>query len=375
MIERFVPVPYAALSIAGPDGEVAVLRLYRRAHTSGWEPFPTNERELMAEWGLNQRKVSSILRALADATLIEVMHEGGKFGRTTVRVLKPYVEKRSAAGDPLAIAAARKRQPSARPAIVAAGDPLAIAAGALEGTRAQNRTEPNHELREREIAEADLAVANASAWSTFIAPGSLFAMTSAADQVVIRFVVANGYAAKDVQIVSDWLLHSEHREAWFFREGRFPWTSVCNARWPQRVELARAWDSAGRMDTAAPVRRGRKASAPAFRHPPYSPTMTDAERGVPPPEPGPIFAVLPGPRTVWTSALPLWERTLERMCKVIGPQDTATWLRPASPEIADGQLVLTVSNHYYSDWIRENYGDSLREASECGIGFRHREEL
>lgn len=88
MAERYVPVPYRALDVAGDEGIGAVAQLYRRAHSLRWGWFPVTERELARAWRLTNRKVWALLDGLVVAGLIEVQ-KGDKRRPTKVRVADP----------------------------------------------------------------------------------------------------------------------------------------------------------------------------------------------------------------------------------------------------------------------------------------------
>jgi hypothetical protein len=85
---RFLAVPYDALGIVGPDHELAVLRLYRRAHGVGWSEFTTTDRALAAEWSCSTRAVRTVLDALEAAELL-VLIRGDARKPTRIRVLCP----------------------------------------------------------------------------------------------------------------------------------------------------------------------------------------------------------------------------------------------------------------------------------------------
>ena len=92
-------------------------------------------------------------------------------------------------------------------------------------------------------------------------------------------------------------------------------------------------------------------------------------------EAGPVVRTLLGPTTAETDAAGLWTRTLARMGDRIGRQDVEIWLRPCEAAIADGRLVITVSNAYYTEWVCDEYGDALVAEAGCGIGFRERDRI
>ncbi len=71
-IDGFVPVPHEALNAFEVGEWHAVMDLYKRAHALRWRPFRFTERSLCERWKLSNRRVWSILDALADLGLLEV---------------------------------------------------------------------------------------------------------------------------------------------------------------------------------------------------------------------------------------------------------------------------------------------------------------
>lgn len=233
MGERFAPIPYSALAIAGTDGRLAVLDLYTRGHTCGWRAFHASSRELAATWGVDRRRVARILDDLSAAGMVEMAGGDVMFTSRSIRVVCPHEESapETVQTDSLL---SLMRAPDAAP--VRAPDHAPTRAG--EDSRAQTepkRTEENR-TEKRQTSTTDWKAwpstleehAIAARYAVLMKELELPNIPTKPEVNSIRRLLNDGTPVKDILDVLDWSCKSDHFTAASNRKGGYlrsetPW--------------------------------------------------------------------------------------------------------------------------------------------------------
>jgi hypothetical protein len=283
---RYAPVPYDALAVAGDDAEYAVFDLYRRAHLAGWGELVITERQLTERWKLGNRRVWSLLEALVEAGFLVIVQRGDKRRPTRIRLLDPAPEDaeataaqhrdqhRKASATSKTDEQQREQSPNAQHGAKHSGtDQNSIVRE--EDTRAQTGPDrPDQDDPPREGTHArdgappaltpeldgyrELIACQSHGWQEG-------RPLSPKDQRKIRDALKAGHDVNALLLLAWWAWKAPDREAEFFRSKQLGWSSLLNDRLRVRLDMARAWDAAGRPLTAeatgpparaAPRRRG-----------------------------------------------------------------------------------------------------------------------
>ncbi len=64
----------------------------------------------------------------------------------------------------------------------------------------------------------------------------------------------------------------------------------------------------------------------------------------------------------------LWAEIIQRLRAGMNAHEFETWFRPLGFRLDEDQAVLLVPNHFYSEWIRERYQESLARAITKAVG-------
>lgn len=290
MSSGWVAIPHAATAaVRGPLGRGAVLDLYSRAHQMGYAPMVITDRELAQEWGVNRHEVWKILDQLdaAGCLTLERAEPGTrKPSRVTVHPAVSTTtgqtpgQNRGQNERPPKLDI-EKTRPDARP------DPGP--SRAEEDARARrDQTTPDPDVVVGAPAEGELAAAVEELLQLQASSGE---PVTPKDRRVLRGELAGGLPTERARSLWAWSGLSRDGQAQTCRaNGWRHWRGLLGG--PQaavRLELAAAWEAAGRpaaLATSPPPRQGRgrahRGPTPIYSpppepaEPPLDPRLTEA---------------------------------------------------------------------------------------------------
>lgn len=274
-------LPHAALAVAGDEGALGVLDLYRRSHLAGWGWLAWTERELAAAWRVNRRVVRRVVEALEAAELVLVERAGpGERRASRLRVIPPHLPPAAA------MVGNQSRNQTRTTSEVASPDVIGRVTVAPE-PEPEPVTEPSRaeeipapERKENQISADQSAVASARVREAD--PGLVAelaalqerdepaaGMHQLRDIQAIERALLRGVRVEDLRSLWAWSGVSDHPSIAGCRTGGWRrWGSLLREpRAAERLLLAAEWEQAGRPAPAPPARpdrlgRGRAAAPP-----------------------------------------------------------------------------------------------------------------